>query len=301
MSDTICEKGMLVCLTIKGFWSAVIKDEQATNEVAAKYGANPNVGRYMKKLLDPKKIPALKKVNQDRSALRQFHYKLTLPWNDDGTRLLPAAMYFDYTSGITERTNALNGHYDEFLEALPTLREQAKRDLNGLFREDDWPEAKDLKDRLSIRTKIFPLADASDFRCNLGAEHDALIKQEITANIYGKLTGGLCEVYTRLHACVQDMVERLEGYQVDAQGKVVKTFKDSAVNNLRELIDIVPKLNVMDDPTLTQIAESLRMLVRNDAQKLRDDYVVRGQTVGAGKAIAAQLAKVTEILGGGGQ
>jgi len=295
----ISERAMLVSLSIKGVWSAVAEDERISQEVAQRYAVSAEVGRYMKKICDPKKVPSLKKFNSTRNELYNLHRELTLPWDDHGTRLLPAAMYFDYMAKVQAAKTAMEEAYEEFLREIPALKAQARRDLNGLFREEDWPEPDALRRRLSIRIKVMPMADANDFRVKLGAEEEAKIRQQVNQEVFQTLANSLLDLVRRLKTCVEDMHDRIGSYKTDSPvtGKTIKRFTDSAVNNLREMVEIIPKLNVLGSPEIDSLVQEIRnSLCRYDAQDLRDNYLLRRQVVKGAGEVAKKLAAIESVL-----
>jgi hypothetical protein len=73
--------------------------------------------------------------------VRQYFYKITLPWSDEGLRLLPANFHFD----LMARMRGFEQGVDSFLRVYPQYIEQVKPELNGLFREEDYPVADKLR------------------------------------------------------------------------------------------------------------------------------------------------------------
>jgi Asp-tRNA(Asn)/Glu-tRNA(Gln) amidotransferase C subunit len=56
-------------------------------------------------------------------------------------------------------------------------------------------------------------------------------------------------------------------------------FKNSLVNNINELCDLLPKLNITNDPELqTSVAEIKIKLTAYDPQTLREDKTARSET-----------------------
>lgn len=291
----ITEKGMLTNLTIRQ-WAAVREDKKVSEEVAKQHGATRKVGRYMKDLIG-RDVAELARVREAASALRQFHYTMTLPWSDEGSRLLPSATYFDYAGGIAERKNAFESAVAAFEKAYPDLKAAAEQKLNGLFDEADWPTPEVFRSKFSVRLRVFPLADASDFRVKLGSEEEELVRKQITTSMMASLSGAMADVFTRLKTCVGDLMERLARYEVDPQGKTVRTFRDSAVTNLRELVALVPKLNILNDPHLRELTEQIdQMLCQREAQELRDNYITRQKTVEDAAGLLKKLSDVETAL-----
>jgi hypothetical protein len=157
---SLSSRAMLCSLSIS-MWSARKHDPEASEEIAQRHGAQADAGRYHKVLL-PKE--ALAEIHKIVSEARQEHYFMTLPWDDNGYRVLPAAAYMDHT----EKMRALSNRFTPAVEALVhqfgQLVEEAKGRLGGLFRPGDYPAPDELRSKFSFETKVMPLPDAADFR-----------------------------------------------------------------------------------------------------------------------------------------
>src|SRR6202008_1182341 len=90
----ITERAMLAAIHIS-IWTAIKHDRKISRKVAEEHGAFESAGRYNKQLLrSADKLNALRTL---AGQVRQSFYKITLPWSDEGYRLLPAHFYFDWT------------------------------------------------------------------------------------------------------------------------------------------------------------------------------------------------------------
>jgi hypothetical protein len=90
----ITERAMLAAVHIS-VWTAVKHDRKVSRKVADEHGAPETAGRYNKKLLSG--AARLDDLRSLAAQIRQSFYKITLPWSDEGYRLLPAHFYFDWT------------------------------------------------------------------------------------------------------------------------------------------------------------------------------------------------------------
>jgi hypothetical protein len=169
---SLSSRAMLCSLSIS-MWSARKHDPEASEEIAQRHGPQADAGRYHKVLL-PKE--ALAEIHRIVSEARQEHYFMTLPWDDNGYRVLPAAAYMDHT----EMMRALSDRFTPAVEALAhqfgQLVEEAKTRLGGLFRPGDYPAPDELRSNFSFETKVMPLPDAGDFRVALGDHEKERIK-----------------------------------------------------------------------------------------------------------------------------
>src|SRR6185369_3013865 len=95
--NLLAEKAVLASLNISQ-WSGRKLDRKITDEVNESHGAVADAGRYNKLLvakvtLDP--------IQQIVGEARSYHIRMTLPWSDSGTRILPSALYLEYTKKIS--------------------------------------------------------------------------------------------------------------------------------------------------------------------------------------------------------
>ena len=96
-----------------------------------------SAGRYNKQLL--RGADKLDELRTLAGQIRQYFYKITLPWSDEGFRLLPSNFYFDLMARMREFEAGFEQGVESFLRIYPQYIEQVRPELNGLFREEDYP------------------------------------------------------------------------------------------------------------------------------------------------------------------
>jgi hypothetical protein len=283
--SSLSSKAMLCSLSIS-VWSARKHDPDASEEIAVRHGAQADAGRYHKILLPRQALAEIQKIV---SEARQEHYFLTLPWDDNGYRVLPAAAYMDHV----EKTHRLSQHFTAAVDGLErqfsVLVDQARTRLGSLFRQQDYPTVNELRDKFSFETRVMPLPEAADFRVSLGEEEKTRIRRQITASVEASLQVGSRELWYRLYDGVRHMAQRLSAYKVGDQG-VEHPFRDSVVGNLVKLVDVLPKLNVTNDPELEQMGQQVRRSLLVDPKELRQSETARAETAQAAAEIAERMA-----------
>lgn len=262
-------RAMLVTLHISQ-WSATRTDRAATEEVARNHGVNARrAGRYQKHAIDVK-YPTFAAVGAAASELRRVHYWHTLPWAQDGARILPAQAFLDYGQAINAARAKLELAVDEFVASWPVLVQAAQAELNGLFNPRDYPDAAALRGEFGVRTGILPLPSARDFRVQLAQDAIDTVRADIDATVAEGIATAMREPFHRVREHLRRMAERLS--QPDA------IFRDSLVEGLRDLAAVLPSLNLTGDPALVALESQLRdMLDGLTAQALREDKQLRAQ------------------------
>ena len=241
---------MLVGLRITA-WSGRLYDRKASDHVAAHHEASFSAGRYNKRLLPKAAFAAL---TATMSRARTAHYEQTLPWDDKGSRLLTVANYERYTElmdGLCERMVRERGR---FIEDYDDNIDQARLDLGKLFRIDDYPPKDTLRRRFAIRYRVAPVPDAEHFMAQLAAHDTDRVKRDIKRQIEERLHGAVGDLYRRLGEAVERVSERL---REDGEGKPL-VFRDSMIGNIRDLVDIVPRLNIFGDADLARLCGQVK-------------------------------------------
>ena len=275
----ITEKAMLAAVHIS-VWTAVKHDRKVSREVADQHGAHQGAGRYNKQLLHgAQKLEELRSI---AGQIRQHFYKVTLPWSDEGFRLLPANFYFDLMARMREFEASFDTGVDAFLRVYPQYVEQVRPELNGLFREEDYPSPEKLKAKFGVKLEVLPIPTGADFRVQMSAEEQARISREIDLSVRESLMRGTEDLWNRMREVVAHMVERLNEPE--------SRFHGSLVTNVLDLVEILPRLNVSGDADLNRLAEQIRQrLCNHSAQELKKHDLLRVTTAADAANIVAEM------------
>jgi len=275
----ITEKAMLAAVHIS-VWTAVKHDRKVSREVADQHGAHQGAGRYNKQLLHG--AQKLEELRSLAGQIRQYFYKVTLPWSDEGFRLLPANFYFDLMARMREFEASFDQAVDSFLRVYPEYIEQVRPELNGLFREEDYPSPEKLRTKFGVKLEVLPIPMGADFRVEMSAEEQARVAREIDANVRESLMRGTEDLWKRLREVVAHMVERLNEPESRIHG--------SLVTNVLDLVDLLPRLNVNGDADLNRFAEQIRQrLCNHSAGELKKHDLLRVTTAADAANIVAEI------------
>lgn len=306
-SYDLSSKAMLATLNIS-VWSAKKYDRKISKEIADKRGAKETVGRYNKRL-GPEEYPLLAEIRSLASELREYFNHHTLAWESEATRVLPSSKYFEVNQHLEELMEKFFQKADEFSEPLNWERylDLAREALPGdLFKEEDYPKQCEIRKKFGVRFKIAPLPASTDFRVQWSreiaesakAELEGKLREEYEADAKAIYAESMADIYRRVHKCVTDMAEKLNAMELDeATGKVLHPFRNTVTQPLTELVEVLPSLNVMEDPGLAAMGEMLKeTLLAHTPEQLRDNYVSRKNTAAAADEIAKQMSAFLGFL-----
>ena len=268
----IAGRAMLVGLTIRQF-NPTITDKTITADVNARLNVAGDQGKYQKALIVKSRMKALSAYAGE---VRTEHYRRTLPWAEDGARILTSAGYFEYAEWMRTAEAKWAGLVREFLNEWDTLVDEARVKLGSAFNPSDYPTFDQLKGKFDFRWSVRPVPVADDFRVALGASEVAAIRSDIKASLDATVQDAMRDVWGRMRDVVGKMAERLRAY--DPNNPREAPFRDSLVGNISELLDVLPSLNLTGDSAVSSFTAQMRELTQHDAQKLRDDMFIREDT-----------------------
>jgi len=284
-TDTIHSRAMLVTLSISTF-NARRFDRKVSEKVNEEYKAESDAGRYTKHLFGGRKhSPSHSATEAAATAAREVHYQQTLPWNDEGWRLLPTENYFAYQEEMRKARDRFEAAVRKFCDDYPTLRDTARVLLNGLYRDQDYPEPHTLPSRFSMSIDYAPVPSAGDFRLDLPADQLARVEDSVSSRVTAATQSAMQDAWRRLYDLVQTYVERV---QPDAP-------KQSRTKLLRVglgVVDVLGRLNVANDPALEAARERVRTeLLSHDPVLLGSDEETRRVALAQAEAIVATMSE----------
>ena len=282
-------KAMLVTLSIS-MWRCRKRDKKVTKETAERYGTIEKAGNYNKNLLPVEDGNAYQGVENASSITYEHFRKQTLPWIDDGTRILSAANYMHFTEILRKDRAAFESAVVAFKGDLAGLIARAETVLGPkLFHKEDYPTADDVEKRFSFSMKVLPLPAATDFRVDLNRDDVESIQNQIKQDTHDAIKEAVFDLYRRLHKQVSNIHEAL------TSGGVIKA---STLRNLSELCELLPRLNLTNDPALKEIQEQIETAL---GSYQADDLSKKNKSARrrAAKDVEKIQSDLTAFMGGG--
>lgn len=269
------------CMTVNlcvGMWSGHRLDRQVTSELTREKGATEDAVRVNKHLISKEMF---KDVTSASSAVRLHFYGATLPWRDNGDRLLPRAAFMKFIVEHERLAQEFRDAVDDFADRkYPTAREQAEFRMGEMFNPDDYPSTEEVRHKFYITLDVDQVSQALDFRLE---DNEAAMQARIT-----RAMGGLWS----------SLKERVERY-ADRLSTPDGIFRDTMVENLRALVKAIPDLNFANDLKLAKIADEIEELIAAyDAEDLRRDQDVRSAVAVDAARIVKQMEGFMRAFGG---
>lgn len=261
---------MLVELSIS-CWTARKLDKRVSQEVDETNATKSRAGNYNKNLLAG--TQKLDNIVKYAANVRAWHNMNTLPWSDNGQRLLPVEHFLTYKQRIGEYEQEYNELVKDFLTSYPDLVDAAAFQLGKLFDRNEYPQAEDIANKFNFRFVFSPVPLAGDWRVSIGQQAREELEAQCSNVIAERTNAAMKEAWSRLHECLSHTSERLTD---TADGGKRKIFRDSLVENAQELCEMLKILNVTKDPELERARSQLaQTFIGLEAKDLRESDAVR--------------------------
>lgn len=271
---------MLVYLSIKQPKQERV-DKRITEDLLTAHGSARDSAKVVKVLFDPASYKPIKKLINE---IRSYHYSRTLPWLDGGQRILSSAGFMTYTEQMREYRAQLMTLVDEFVSTYQDQLNAAKLRLNGMFKQEDYPDPTTVRERFSLDLSYCPVPTSGDFRVEgIDSAEKALIQAQLDERQNAATQQAMAEAYSRLREAVKHMADKLKDPKA--------IFRDSLVDNLQELVDVLPSLNLTGDPRLEELRQEVdAQLAGCDPKDLRQNEDFRKEVATDAQAIVDKMA-----------
>jgi hypothetical protein len=269
----VARSAMMVDLHIS-VYSGRKQDKATQGEVTTAKGSGSKKAASVYKNLfaECKELDDLTKF---QARARAEHYRLTLPWNDQGARLLPTASLLEYQQIMGRYRNEFERLVDAFLDKYDTLVAAAAFQLGTLFDRKEYLSRAQVALRFRMESSFTPLPTSGDFRLDVESTVQRELVEQYERRMEAKLAQANQDSWSRLHEALLRLSDRLV---VEEDGKKRK-FHDTMVTGALELCDLLTVMNVTNDPELEKARRKVEEVLSGVTPKeLRDEHSTRIQT-----------------------
>lgn len=281
----LSSKAILVKLTVRR--AALTKrDDTLTTQLQAQ--EKDSGLTVLTKLFKDKRSP-INRIIAEQGEVYAYHKKHTLPHVDAGPRILPNALYFDYTQEMKQRIAAVQAlltrwmpHYDTLV-----LNDVAVRNSGGVGRASvtDYPTAEQFEAAMSIELRFMPMPDVRHFLFDISEEDLAACEAaeaEAAAAANADTINRMLKPLHALHA-------RLAEYK----GEKGERFHNSIVENVIEGCTLARKLAINPPAELLEEIDNLESAAKGYLDGVE---VIKG-SADARETARAKLAEIAAKMG----
>ena len=267
--DEIVSSLVKVKLTI-GCSGGKVRANELSKETAQAHGASERDISTSVKWMAKEYRALLGGVN---SRLRTAFNSRTLPWEDGGYRVVPAAQYSALCDAVAEAGEAFRKVGQDIADGWDDILAEAKARLNGAFGKLDIPTRDEF-----IRAQHYGMVSdvvtaTADMRIEgLGEATVERIRKQAEANYAERIENAVAGMLADLTNLLTDLVARCD------KDKQKGTRYEGWAKWAKRTVKFMRPLNLTNDARLTQMLDRVQALadeVGRDAGSVREDDKAR--------------------------
>jgi hypothetical protein len=233
-----------ICTLKTGAWRPTKLHKAETAAMAARHGTD--AGKAVVTHCDH---ASLKELDQVHNEAYKFHIGHTRPTVDDGVRLIPLAFELEHAQAMGDFQRQHHRHVARLMADYPQMKADAPTRMNGLFDASAWPHEVRVQAKFRFEVSYRPCPTEGEWSDWLSVSAQAA--QD--------------ELREQLEAAIRRVAERCA-----SDGRLYSTV----FSNLKELLVLVPDLNLANDPVIAQVARQAQSLANanKDAAAANESY-----------------------------
>ena len=256
IQNNIENKAILVSLSIKK-WALSKKSKEAGAILATHYGAKNGAHSGTKHLLGGKENNSfMDKVEQIRikaQDCRDYFLEQTLPWANSGERIL----LLRNKDKFDQKMRSLEGEFlkatKEFCKVYPQAKAEAKGHLGKDFSDDDFPQ--DIASKYTYELNRSPITTGKDFRVDLMGEEIKEMSKALDERNKKLTQEAMKEAFQRI---TKELTPVKDYFDKVNSGNEKARFHPSLIQNLNNLVEVIPNLNLTDCKELKDLAQEVK-------------------------------------------
>lgn len=307
---SIASSAMIGSLNIS-VWEARKLDRNTQAEVLANKGAKSRRAATVSKHLFSE-CPSLEAIKTLRGEARVWFNNVTLPWDDNGGRLITTAQYLRVMEQAAKYEQRFNDLLNVFVNVYGTEISKQAFEMGSLFDRSEYPPVSEVRGKFRFALSVSPVPLAGDFRVDIGNEAAVQLKAQYERALAERVSGAVADTWQRVKAQVEWVHERMTAVlehnpdaveeipTTDDNGVVVSVeikkkrrpkLYDSMLEQGLELCAMLRDLNVTNDPRLEAARQDLETaLTRVDIDSLKESTELQRATKSAMQDILDKFA-----------
>ena len=237
------------------------KDVDATHGANRHFNATDSAGDYQKCKIDKSD---LKEVIKHATRARNEHRNFTMPFGNNGYRILPAKRILEYTQVMSGHKALFEAAASDVVIDWPNILTRARTRLIGtLFNPGDYPAQSSVGKYFAFNFDLSPIPEKSHIVLDLEDTILHELQDDLEVKQKESLERAMADVWRRLYEPVKKMAVVLASDQ--------KIFT-SMIVNIEEIVNLLPCMNLAGDPQMTMLANEIKQnLLGHTAGQIKDD------------------------------
>ena len=269
---SISEKALLVQLNIST-WNTERLDKKQTERINALNNADSKAGKVHKDLMCGTTMA--KDIDLVAGRARLWNNINTMPFEDRGARLLPVSLFLNYYKPeMNQREQKFTGMVNRFIPNYEAARQTAKNYLGSMYREEDYPDAREIASKYKWTLTVKPVPSSGHFCLDVPAQELEEMKLSCDADVEQRIAEAMRKPWDDLHKMLLGMSDKLQ--EPDEMTGKEKRFHSTFITNALDLCKLLSHMNITNDPQLEKARQQLELaLVGTDLDEIKETEFAR--------------------------
>lgn len=272
---TIANRCMLVKLNISA-WTATKLDKSESNKVMRDNGvhssSNKNPVRVYKDIMAGGTV--VKNIKDYAARCRLDYNKMTLPFEDNGWRILPTAMYFEFIDFVNEREAGFTDLVRQLETQYGSMVRASMEMLSNLQDHADYTDIEDVLDKYSFNLSKRPMPDSGHFIVDGMGDELERVKAQMDAERDAQVANAVAEGGERVFTMLESMSAKLDNSDPEAK----KRFHDNWLSSAQHLCEQAEKWNLTGNSRLKSVTDRFQNAIRGyNVDSLKHSPVARAE------------------------
>lgn len=233
-------------------------------------------GNYHKNLMAG--VSELEDIGKFAADTRNWFTYRTLPWGNEGTKIIPTASLFDFKAELAQREQAFWELVDRFCGVYYTAIQGAQFKMGALFNADEYPPVETIREKFGFRYVFNPVPEAGDFRVDIGQTGLDELREQFNAAKEEAIAQAMSDMWGRIKEVTERLSRQLR-VENETKGKLYQSTLDGAL----ELCEMLKTMNLTGDAQMERARRDLFNTLNGvDLKDLKQDD-------GARLAVKAEL------------
>jgi hypothetical protein len=259
---SLVQQAILMRCTISQ-WDATVRDNDALKSFLTQEQMAADAGTLNKHLIAKS---ALKGISDAAKKIRDYHRKLTMPWNLDGVGLLMNDKILDYMTGMRPLKEAFEETVDQFINHYEIYTSDSKLRLGHRYNALEFPSLSQLKLKFGVDISPLPIPQSGHILTDL--TDTGIDASEVDKAVKAAENKALMRLWQQVYVRLKLLHERLS----DTESR----FKATTIEKLEEFITKLQDFNIYQSSELEAFVQFIRIHITNqEASEIRKFPEVR--------------------------
>jgi division protein CdvB (Snf7/Vps24/ESCRT-III family) len=281
ITDKIRSSALLVSLQL-GSYNPVKTDNSESRKVCDSHGIDTN-SRVMK--VQKNTLPTagvLKDIEKLDNRIRQLVDQYTAPFAR-GIGLLPAVKFFDLRNAVNLLFDERDALIKKLADEYSLYLDEAKRELNGAFKSEDYPPVKSVISRFYHKMDTMQIADPKSSKLN--------VLGEIAESIQAAASDTLNEKLESVTPFLFDLLLKPLTHQSSVLQNPDHKLSQTTFTNVLDAATQAEGLNLLDNDQIRNAVYEIGACLNYDKDAVKDDGHLR-------KQVLTDCNRIIQALGG---